>query len=228
MIDAQSKSPHRRRWFQFSLRKFLVLMILSSLGLGWLGTAIQRGRERRKAVLAIVELGGVVNYREPSSFLQRNDWLRKSLGDELLLDVEAVGLEFAKISDADLVHLKELTQLECLDLNNTQVSDAGLIHLKGLTKLEWLFLSNTQTSVKGVAKLQKALPNCRIHFNSTMQTRSPRTSPDARHGSSTKEHRPMPSGRKFDGKGEPRLNRRTGDETESARLVESQNDSVIS
>ncbi len=119
----------RRRWLQVSLRTFLVLMLLVSIGLGWLGTAIQRGRERRNAVLAIIELGGNVSYQEPSNFLQRSDWLRKSLGDELLLDVESVSLTYPRNSDADLVHLKGLTKLKTLGLHYTQVSDAGLVHL---------------------------------------------------------------------------------------------------
>lgn len=165
----------------------MVLMLLVSLGLG---TAIQRARERRNAILAIFKLGGRIGYcAEPSDLLQQSDWLWKLLGVEFLPDVETVDLEFAKISHADLVHLKGLTQLDYLNLSNTQVcdaglvhlkgltqlnglgldntqvSDAGLVHLKGLTQLYRLELSNTQVSVKGVGELQKAMPNCWIRFN---------------------------------------------------------------
>ncbi len=172
MSEMPTTPPPRRRWFQFSLRTFLVLMLLASHGLGWLGTAIQRGRVRRNAVLAIIELGGHIEYHEPSNFLQRSDWLRKSLGDELLLDVEVVILVIEKVSDADLVHLKGLTQLHSLNLRNTQVSDAGLVHLKGLAQLRDLYLYNTQVSYEGVGELQKALPNCQIGWSQNRPSES--------------------------------------------------------
>ena len=47
-------------------------------------------------------------------------------------------------------------------LRNTRITDAGLPHLAGLTALERLDLYDTEVTDVGVAKLQKALPNCRI------------------------------------------------------------------
>ena len=44
----------------------------------------------------------------------------------------------------------------------TKITDAGLVHLKGLTNLQELDLSRTRTTDAGVAVLQKALPNCKI------------------------------------------------------------------
>ena len=43
-------------------------------------------------------------------------------------------------------------------------TDAGLVHLKGLTNLEKLGLSNTKITRGEIAELQKALPNCRISY----------------------------------------------------------------
>ena len=48
------------------------------------------------------------------------------------------------MTDAGLVHLKGLTNLQSLDLDSTKVTDAGLEHLKGLTKLQSLSLSDTR------------------------------------------------------------------------------------
>ena len=42
------------------------------------------------------------------------------------------------------------------------ITDAGLVHLKGLTNLEGLLLIGTQVTDAGVAKLKEALPDCRI------------------------------------------------------------------
>ena len=49
-----------------------------------------------------------------------------------------------------------------VDLNGTEVTDAGLVHLKGLTQLQTLGLSFTKVIDEGIKKLQEALPNCKI------------------------------------------------------------------
>ncbi len=59
-----------------------------------------------------------------------------------------------RVTDAELFHLKGLTNLEILELSSTQVSDAGLVHLKDLTKLQALTLADTQVSDAGLAHLQ--------------------------------------------------------------------------
>lgn len=67
-----------------------------------------------------------------------------------------------KVTDAGLVHLQALTQLQSLHLSGSQVTDAGLEHLKGLTNLQELHLQNTTVTDEGVKKLQQVLPNCKI------------------------------------------------------------------
>ena len=48
-----------------------------------------------------------------------------------------------QVTDARLIHLKGLTNLETLELGDTKITDAGLVNLKGLTKLKMLNLGNT-------------------------------------------------------------------------------------
>ena len=52
-------------------------------------------------------------------------------------------------------------QLQTLTLPE-QITNAGLEHLKGLTELQDLLIHCTKTTNTGIAKLQKALPNCKI------------------------------------------------------------------
>jgi len=66
------------------------------------------------------------------------------------------------ITDAELVHLKGLTNLQEINLCRTQITDAGLVHLNGLVSLKRLYLIATQITDAGVKKLQHALPNCKI------------------------------------------------------------------
>ena len=44
-------------------------------------------------------------------------------------------------------------------LQNTKFTDAGLVHLKGLTNLQELNLRYTKFTDVGIAELQQALPN---------------------------------------------------------------------
>jgi Leucine-rich repeat (LRR) protein len=66
------------------------------------------------------------------------------------------------ITDAGLVHVKGLTQLESLNLLDSQVSDAGLVHLKGLRNLKILLLNGTKVTDAGLREIQQALPRARI------------------------------------------------------------------
>ena len=79
-------------------------------------------------------------------------------------EVVRVSLADTKITDAGLVHLKGLTELQSLSMGGvgSQITDAGLVHLKGLSSLQTLDLRFTQITDQGIADLKKALPNCKI------------------------------------------------------------------
>ena len=64
-----------------------------------------------------------------------------------------VGIEGPRITDADLEHLKGLTQLKGLSLG-THVTDAGMEHLKGLTQLQELELFDTKVTDAGLKHLK--------------------------------------------------------------------------
>ncbi len=55
-----------------------------------------------------------------------------------------------------------MTKLKTLILGFTKVTDAGLLHLKDLTKLQRLELENTKVTQTGIADLKKDLPDCKI------------------------------------------------------------------
>jgi hypothetical protein len=65
-----------------------------------------------------------------------------------------LGYDSTKITDADLVRLKEFAELQTLfPIGNDKITDAGLVHLRGLTGLQTLELSNTKVTDAGVADL---------------------------------------------------------------------------
>ncbi len=82
---------------------------------------------------------------------------------EVLNQLQTLQINSTQVTDSGLEHLKALTQLQYLDLENTQVTDAGLEPIEGFAKLERLDLCGTKVTDVGVAKLQQALPNCKIN-----------------------------------------------------------------
>ena len=79
-----------------------------------------------------------------------------------LSQLQVLHLDKTQLTDAGLEHLKGLKQLSDLSLKYTQVTDAGLEHLKGLKQLKTLYVWGIKVTDEGVAKLQQALPDCKI------------------------------------------------------------------
>ena len=59
--------------------------------------------------------------------------------------------------------LVSASEVSWVNFEGTQITDAGLVHLKSLAELQSLGLQETQVTEAGVADLQKALPNCQIY-----------------------------------------------------------------
>ena len=66
------------------------------------------------------------------------------------------------ITDAGLAHLSGMKSLRTLDLRGGKITDASLDNLSGLSGLRNLWLKNTTVTDAGIAKLKKALPQCRV------------------------------------------------------------------
>ena len=80
-----------------------------------------------------------------------------------LANLQTLILWSTKVTDAGLVYLKGLTKMQTLDLRGTKFTDAGLVHLKGMTSLQRLSLSNTKVTdaglvhLRGMTKLQRLI-----------------------------------------------------------------------
>ena len=84
-------------------------------------------------------------------------------------EIIEVFLRGTTITDAGLVHLKELTNLQTLNLFAcTKITDAGLVHLKELTNLKSLRFGSFRSQItdaglenlKGMTKLEELLLYC--------------------------------------------------------------------
>ena len=81
--------------------------------------------------------------------------------------VKSVSFEGTPVTDADLVHLRNLAALEELDLSGTRITNAGLVHLETLTGLEDLDLSGTQVTNAAVKHLNKLTTLRRLDLEGT-------------------------------------------------------------
>ena len=117
MSDSPSKSKSKRRWLQYSLRTFLILLTLFAV---WFGSAMHKTGEQRKAVAELERLGGTgavcysYQYDEDNRFIKNAEppgpaWLRDILGIDFMADVVGVELRMTKVSD--LAPLAGLTNL---------------------------------------------------------------------------------------------------------------------
>lgn len=107
----------------------------------------------------------------------------KSLSE--LTDLRSIEISDNPIADLGLKHLANLRKVEVLLMNNTQITDVGLgmlrnlnprllriagtqvtdkglEHLMHMTNLEELYVGQTKVTPAGRARLEKALPKCKI------------------------------------------------------------------
>jgi hypothetical protein len=143
----------RRRWFQYSLRSFLILVTGLAV---WLGVVAHRARQQREAAKAIEALRGHVVYdwqlqHTPNGAIidiQLNGkpsgptWLRRLTGDEVFQEPEIVTFMVnPPLSDEEYLQaiptLQQLRRLKQVDM--------------------W-----KPVAQETVSKLQSALPNCEV------------------------------------------------------------------
>ena len=149
-----------RRWLQFSLRTFLIVVTLLAMGLGYVSF---RAREQRAAVARIQELGGHVQYDyqwgpNPKPSPPGWPWLRRLVGDEYFQEVARVNLDKTKVSDADLRLISKLRHARSLALNWTNVSDEGLASIRGMSELNYLGLWKTKVTSEGIRRMRSPRP----------------------------------------------------------------------
>jgi Leucine-rich repeat (LRR) protein len=156
-----AKPKRKRRWFQYSLRTFLLLITIFAIWFGWL---TNNARNQREAVSWVRANSGVVWYDYENNKPPGPTWLQQTIGIDFSANVVAVHIETAQITNltplaeleslkriavieaavSDLTPLANLKQLAILELPRTQVSD--LTHLAALESLEFLDLSYTPVS----------------------------------------------------------------------------------
>lgn len=171
-MDMEEKRPTCRRWFQFSLRTFLLVAMLVGLGGAWVGMQLQQKRRHESVVNTILKAGGAVDFSDTGELPAWKEWLYGSYAVKpvkLTLSKQPQGHAFAWIGVAfepEKLHwedgvnsdsiLSQTQGMNLIDLNLdlSNVTDAGLSQLQGMTDLEQLSLMNTQITDAGLTHLK--------------------------------------------------------------------------
>lgn len=73
-----------------------------------------------------------------------------------------VNLELSRVTDADLVHLKDLGRISGLQIGHTRITDAGLAHIMLLDRLGSLRLETSKVTLAGLRELWRVFPRLDI------------------------------------------------------------------
>ncbi len=124
---------------------------------GWLPEANEA--EQQQAIREIQKLGGEVktSVKWNGRLVQLS--LTKVHDADLihlraLTDTRELWLGGTPVTDEGLVYVEGLKELRSLELTGTKITDAGLIHLSGLTELQHLSLWRTNITNAGLAHLK--------------------------------------------------------------------------
>ena len=153
MATSPPKSAVNARWrLRFSLKWMLLIVTVICI---WLGMTAYQASRQRKAVAAILQLGGRVSYAHQWDYSGRFGkeikgaeppgpaWLRKLIGDDYFVEVTYV-THGRRVTDDLLNHIAAFDELKGLYLVGSSVTDQGVKCLRGLRELRWLHLGGTE------------------------------------------------------------------------------------
>ncbi len=151
-----ARTSNRRRWFQFSLRGLLLLVVLVALGAYACRSYIEPYRRQRDALKVIGELGGTMETSAPTA------WQRWLFGDDFL-NITLVDLAHCDDPEKVLTVVADLPHLEVLVVGGLSFQDEHLRRLHRLRSLRWLVLDSADVSPEAVAAFEAALPQAHVH-----------------------------------------------------------------
>ena len=156
--------PGNKRWFQYSLRTFLVLVTCVALAFAWFAN---HARQRREALAAIRQAGGEFRYyyREPGS----ESLLEKWFGADLFQPIMKIDLRKGKVHNELVGQIGVLKELRKLDLSNAQIDDDGLTQIAHLP-LDELWLQETNITDVSAATLSTIKSLSFLALNATSLT----------------------------------------------------------
>lgn len=173
----------RRRWFQFSLRTLLLMMLVFGCGLGWyMEKRLKSQREWqaiKRSIKSIQQDRGFVKF--DNSEQRSGHWVEKKLGIDLpgktsvtilctnhilesgelykMKSVQELQFYAAYVTDEDLKELAKLPELRSITTNPSSITAEGLAHFREHPHLETLGLDGSKMTDADLEMMD--LPNLR-------------------------------------------------------------------
>src|SRR5262245_57816285 len=156
-VNIEPEMRPKRRWFRYSLRTFMVAVLLCGT---WLGLKIKAAREQKRAAYTVQTSLGSAKYEEdfdeipvdpsnpfggplPTRIPRGPNWLTKILGVDLFHDVTEVSAQ-GDHRDAlveFLNQLKYFPHVRLISLQNRNLRNDDLAYVSGLRYVESIKLS---------------------------------------------------------------------------------------
>lgn len=152
----------RRRWFQFSLRGFLIVVAIGCVLLVW---QVEPALRQREAVQAIRAKGGQFVYivdKADATYTYEEQWI--SFDYEIKEPKwPPIGLKLNRmVSSDDLRMIARLDSLQMIDMSDATFSGDDLSELRHLSNLRDLVLPIGRFSEECIAELKSRLPHCEV------------------------------------------------------------------
>jgi hypothetical protein len=146
------------RYFRVSLRSLLLLTTILAIWLAYVSNRARQQRvvvERLNELGARIEYDFQQNAQRAGKIGTGPPgwpWLRKLIGDEYFQDV--VSVHVIATSEEDLQAISKLTRLEKLVLDRSNITDASLLHLRNLKRIDFLSLRVPDLTSEGLGHLE--------------------------------------------------------------------------
>lgn len=177
----------KRRWFQFSLRALVVLMLLVSLVLGYWGYARRRSQRQWEAVRVLQSESGQFRSKDDNivaspttpgwqkwlgvdcpqelkAFEMNRDFQLSFAELEEMPQLEAIYLRRTPTSDEDLVAVAKLPRLRFLSVDSELITDVGVSHIATNTGVRRLSINGRRLTARALCEIAR-LPHLEtLHF----------------------------------------------------------------
>lgn len=148
----------KHRWYRFSIRALLLLVLLLSLPLAYFSNWIAAKRREIDVAQRFEGDRGHLLYARDWSEPVIQEQLERIFPRDYLYS--AWRLKLADATDARLPEFRHFRQLAYLDLSHSKITDAGLLPLRSLRSLQVLELNHTEIGDQGFANFSA---NQRLH-----------------------------------------------------------------
>ncbi|PQO36577.1 hypothetical protein [Blastopirellula marina] len=151
----------RRRWLSFSIRGMLLLILVISVPLAWIGRDLWQSRLEEAVVLRVNRNYGSVtyDYQEENLFIPSeppgNRLLRSIFGNHLYARVVSI-VALNPLGNDTIVKFPDLRSLETLQLGSETLDDEAIEALVQIPKLQRLILKNTEITPQQLHRLAES------------------------------------------------------------------------